>query len=78
MQNRKINQASSRKHQRSKKETAPSADTDEAWTKKAGKVRYGYKKHHGRDVKQRNKKARGAQADQLELMGQTKTDTITV
>lgn len=29
-----------------KKEVAPSVDTQGAWVKKAGKLRYGYKKHH--------------------------------
>ncbi|MEM7550379.1 MAG: IS5 family transposase [Bacteroidota bacterium] len=29
-----------------KKDIAPSVDTEEAWVKKAGKLRYGYKKYH--------------------------------
>lgn len=31
------------------KQEAPSVDTEAAWIKKAGKVRYGYKKHHVTD-----------------------------
>lgn len=33
-----------------KKDIAPSVDTQAAWVKKAGKLRYGYKKHHITDT----------------------------